>query len=53
MTPQSEASLRARIPLGRVGTPADVAGAVAYLVSEAAAWVTGATLDVNGGYRMQ
>jgi NAD(P)-dependent dehydrogenase (short-subunit alcohol dehydrogenase family) len=53
MTPESEASLRARIPLGRVGTPADVAGAVAYLVSEAAAWVTGATLDVNGGYRMQ
>ena len=37
------------IPLGRIGVPADVAGAVAYLLSDAAAFVTGQTLTVNGG----
>ena len=37
------------IPLGRMGRPEDVAGAVVYLASDAAAWVTGATLHVNGG----
>ena len=36
-------------PLGRVGTPADVAGAVHYLASEAAGFVTGAVLPVDGG----
>lgn len=36
-------------PLGRVGTPADVAGAVTYLLSEEASWVTGALLSVDGG----
>lgn len=40
------------IPLGRMGTPADVAAAVAYLASDEAAWVTGATLHVNGGMAM-
>ena len=40
------------IPLGRMGHPADVAAAVAYLVSDEAAWVTGATLHVNGGMAM-
>lgn len=38
------------IPLGRIGTPEDVAGGVSFLVSEDAAYVTGATLHVNGGY---
>ncbi len=37
------------IPLGRWGTPADVAGAVAYFASDAAAWVTGQFVDVDGG----
>ncbi len=37
------------VPLGRVGEPEDVAGAVAYLTSEEARYVTGITLDVNGG----
>jgi len=41
------------IPLGRIGTPEDVAAAVAYLVSPAAAYITGNVIDVNGGYRMQ
>ncbi|NIA70427.1 3-oxoacyl-ACP reductase FabG [Pelagibius litoralis] len=38
-----------RIPVGRFGTPADIAGAVAYYASEDAGFVTAAALDVNGG----
>jgi 3-oxoacyl-[acyl-carrier protein] reductase len=41
-----------RIPLGRLGAPEDVAHAVAYLASDAAGYVTGATLHVNGGMYM-
>lgn len=41
------------IPLGRIGTVDDVAAAVDYLVSPAAAYVTGNVIDINGGYRMQ
>jgi len=44
--------LAEQIPLGRLGQPADVAAAVAYLASDEAAWVTGATLHVNGGMAM-
>jgi len=40
------------IPLGRMGQPQDVAAAVAYLASDEAAWITGATLHVNGGMAM-
>ncbi|WP_409435795.1 SDR family NAD(P)-dependent oxidoreductase [Mycobacterium sp. SMC-14] len=36
-------------PLGRVGTPADVANAVTYLLSDQASWITGAVLNVDGG----
>lgn len=36
-------------PLGRVGTPADIANAVTYLLSDEASWVTGAILNVDGG----
>jgi NAD(P)-dependent dehydrogenase (short-subunit alcohol dehydrogenase family) len=39
----------AHYPLGRVGRPADIAAAVAYLASADAAWVTGVTLPVDGG----
>jgi NAD(P)-dependent dehydrogenase (short-subunit alcohol dehydrogenase family) len=40
----------ARTPLPRVGRPEDVAGAVAFLVSDDAAWITGHTLVVDGGF---
>ncbi len=40
-------------PLGRVGRPEDVAEAVLFLVSPMANWITGATLDVNGGLLMR
>jgi NAD(P)-dependent dehydrogenase (short-subunit alcohol dehydrogenase family) len=36
-------------PMGRLGTPADVAGLVAFLVSDAASWITGETIRVDGG----
>jgi 3-oxoacyl-[acyl-carrier protein] reductase len=41
---------RRPIPLGRVGTPSDIAAIVALLCSEAASWVTGACIDVDGGW---
>jgi 3-oxoacyl-[acyl-carrier protein] reductase len=41
--------LKARIPLGRLGVPRDVAAAVVFLASDEAAYITGHTLDVNGG----
>ena len=46
------AKLTEAIPLGKLGQPADVAAAVVYLASDEAAWVTGATLHVNGGMAM-
>lgn len=39
-----------RIPLGRFGTPEDVANAVAYLASDESAYMTGTTLNLSGGY---
>jgi len=42
---------RLGIPLGRLGTPEDVAHAVVFLASPAASWITGQTLLVNGGNR--
>jgi 3-oxoacyl-[acyl-carrier protein] reductase len=46
------AALNAQIPLGRLGQPADVAAAVAFLCSPDGAYVTGETLHVNGGMYM-
>ncbi|HEY0185657.1 MAG TPA: 3-oxoacyl-[acyl-carrier-protein] reductase [Rhodopila sp.] len=47
-----KAKLSESIPLRRLGQPEDIAAAVAYLASDEAGWVTGATLHVNGGMAM-
>ena len=47
-----KAKLAESIPLGRLGQPDDIAASVVYLASDEAAWVTGATLHVNGGMAM-
>jgi 3-oxoacyl-[acyl-carrier protein] reductase len=52
LSEQQRTKLSDAIPLGRLGQPDDVAAAVAYLASDEAAWVTGATLHVNGGMAM-
>ncbi|MDE2305605.1 MAG: 3-oxoacyl-ACP reductase FabG [Gammaproteobacteria bacterium] len=49
---EQRAVLDAQIPLGRLGLPEDVAAAVGFLASPAAAYVTGETIHVNGGMYM-
>jgi 3-oxoacyl-[acyl-carrier protein] reductase len=41
--------LLSQVPMGRLGTPKDVASAVLFLLGDGAAYVTGTTIDVNGG----
>jgi 3-oxoacyl-[acyl-carrier protein] reductase len=40
------------VPLGRIGTPEDVAGAVRFLASDEASYITGHVLNINGGMLM-
>ncbi|MDP9605643.1 SDR family oxidoreductase [Variovorax gossypii] len=53
MEPARRQALQAGIPLGRFGLAEEVAAAVVYLASPAAAFITGATLDLNGGRFMR
>ncbi|HEX3808089.1 MAG TPA: 3-oxoacyl-[acyl-carrier-protein] reductase [Rhizomicrobium sp.] len=52
LTEDQKAAIMGRIPAGHMGKPEDVAGAVAYLASEEASYVTGQTLHANGGMAM-
>jgi 3-oxoacyl-[acyl-carrier protein] reductase len=52
MTPDAQAVLTAQIPLERLGTPADIAGLVAFLASDHAAYITGQVFVVDGGMVM-
>ena len=52
LTDQQKTQILAGVPLGRLGSGADVAAACVYLASDEASYVTGQTLHVNGGMRM-
>jgi 3-oxoacyl-[acyl-carrier protein] reductase len=52
LTEEQKKAMLAAIPLGRAGTPEDIAGAVSFLVSPTAAYITGTTVHVNGGMFM-
>ncbi|MFN0098221.1 MAG: 3-oxoacyl-[acyl-carrier-protein] reductase [Gemmatimonadaceae bacterium] len=52
MTPEAVAALSAQIPLERFGSPEDIAGVVAFLCSEHAAYITGQVIPVDGGMVM-
>jgi 3-oxoacyl-[acyl-carrier protein] reductase len=52
LSEEQRARILERVPIGRLGSGAEVAAAIGYLVSDEAAYVTGQTLHVNGGMAM-
>ncbi|MEK7273713.1 MAG: SDR family oxidoreductase, partial [Candidatus Desantisbacteria bacterium] len=52
LAPDIREKLLSNIPLGRLGSPQDVANVVAFLVSEAASYITGQVIVVDGGMVM-
>jgi len=52
LSPEREADIAQRAPLGRLGNPEDPAWAALFLASDEASFITGATIDVNGGLLM-
>jgi len=52
MTDKAKEAVTAAIPMGRVGSPEDVAGTIAFLLSDAADYITGQVLGVDGGFHM-
>lgn len=53
MPAERQEAIAAQVPVGRAGRPEEVAATVAFLASERAAFITGATIDVNGGLFMR
>ena len=51
-TPENLEQLKKATPLGRLGQPEDIAGTVLFLASDSASYITGATIAINGGLRM-
>jgi NAD(P)-dependent dehydrogenase (short-subunit alcohol dehydrogenase family) len=51
-TPETLEKIARGIPLGRLGTPDDIANAVLFLASDRASFITGQTISVDGGYTM-
>ena len=52
MPEAAKQAMLATVPLGRTGSPADIAALVVYLASDASAYVTGQTISVDGGFHM-
>ena len=52
-TPEMMRSLVGTIPLGRIGTPTEVAKVIAFLASDAASYIVGETIEINGGQMMR
>ena len=53
LSPEQIDGFAAAIPVGRVGRPEEVAALVSFLCSERAGYITGATVDINGGLAMR
>ena len=52
LTDEQKQTIKTQVPLGRYATPEEVAGAVTWLASDSAAYVTGAVIPVDGGLGM-
>lgn len=52
-TPEKRKEFNPEIPLGRIGEPEDIGGAAAFLCSDAAQYITGSTLVIDGGYLLR
>ena len=52
LTEEQKAAMLGQIPLGRLGTPMEIAKVVAFLAGDAGGYITGETIHVNGGMYM-